>query len=448
MSPEQAIHPETQSVLATVLMLFLGLGVSSLAAYVALDLARRVRVLRTRAGALWLLGAASALAIGIWSSQVIGIAAEPPAFAFGYHGLGSLGVWAAALVASLAGLGAVSGRVATPGRVGFGAFALGVGAVGTHALALAPLGLVPGIDWQILPFVAAFAGAVGGCMMALGAFFRGGDRTMPATFGWQTTSAFVFGISMVATQQLILGAAGLDQQTGSLHADAVSSATLVLFASIGSCMVLGVGLLFSVLLRPQLPMSEAHMLTIVAATAAAEAIERHVPTRVAIKWPNDLFVGDRKVGGILMEVAGEQDEVEWVVVGIGVNVNTEYSELPVVLRRTATSLKMVTGGAVDRSDLFIGGGVKLGDERAVVAVQADGLHAGLVVLPDRAALVGGRKQVPGQAVAGVVGGRRAAKAAEMTGRAGRRGHVFHGQGAGLGFPVPLLTPGGVSDTVR
>ena len=247
MSPEQAIHPETQSVVSTLLMLVLALGVSTLAAYVALDLARRVRVLRTRAGALWLLGSASAMAIGVWSSQVIGIAAEPPAFAFGYHGFGSLGVWAAALVASLAGLGAVSGRVATPGRVGFGAVALGIGAVGTHALALAPLGLVPGVDWQILPLVAAFAGAVGGCMMSLGAFFRGGDRTKPATLGWQATSAFVFGISLVATQQLVLGASGLAEQTGSLHADGVSSATLVLFASIGACMVLSVGLLFSIL---------------------------------------------------------------------------------------------------------------------------------------------------------------------------------------------------------
>ena len=220
---------------------------STLAAYVALDLARRVRVLRTRAGALWLLGAASALALGIWSSQVIGIAAEPPSFTFGYHGFGTIGVWAAALIASLAGLGAVSGRVATPGRVAFGAVALGLGAVGAHALALAPLGLVPGIDWQILPLVAAFAGAVGGCMMALGAFFRGGDRTQPATLGWQATAALVLGISLVATQQLVLGAAGLGEQTGSTHANRIASATLVLLASVGSCAILGVGLLFSVL---------------------------------------------------------------------------------------------------------------------------------------------------------------------------------------------------------
>jgi BirA family biotin operon repressor/biotin-[acetyl-CoA-carboxylase] ligase len=99
-------------------------------------------------------------------------------------------------------------------------------------------------------------------------------------------------------------------------------------------------------------MSDAHMLTLVAAAAAAEAIESFADTPVQIKWPNDLFIGDRKVGGILMEVAGEQDDVEWVIVGIGVNVNTEYSELPVPLRRTATSLKITTGEAADRSDLL------------------------------------------------------------------------------------------------
>ena len=238
MTAELAINTGAESLMSTVLMLLLGLGVSTLAAYVALDLARRVRVLRTRAGALWLLGAASAMAIGIWSSQVVGIAAEPPAFAFGYHGLGTIGVWTAALIASLAGLGAVSGCVATPGRVGFGAVALGIGAVGTHALALAPLGLVPGIEWQILPLVAAFAGAAGGCMMALGAFFRGGDRTRPATFGWQTTSALVFGVSLVASQQLVLGAAGIGEQTGSLNAERLSSPTLVLLASVGACAIL------------------------------------------------------------------------------------------------------------------------------------------------------------------------------------------------------------------
>lgn len=114
----------------------------------------------------------------------------------------------------------------------------------------------------------------------------------------------------------------------------------------------GKGLLFSVILRPTLPMSRAHMLTIVSAVAAARGIESQTETSVRIKWPNDLFISDRKAGGILLEVAGEQDVVEWVIVGIGINVNTEYAELPVSLRRTAISLKMATGDPVDRSELL------------------------------------------------------------------------------------------------
>ena len=114
----------------------------------------------------------------------------------------------------------------------------------------------------------------------------------------------------------------------------------------------GKGLLFSVVLRPNLAMSDAHMLTLVTAVAAAEAIEAQTRIPVSIKWPNDLFIGDKKVGGILMEVAGEQDEVDWVVVGIGINVNTEFVELPVALRRTATSLQMVGEQPVDRSTLL------------------------------------------------------------------------------------------------
>ncbi len=114
----------------------------------------------------------------------------------------------------------------------------------------------------------------------------------------------------------------------------------------------GKGLLFSVILRPSLPMTQAHLLTILAAVSAAEAIEKHVPARVLVKWPNDLFIDGRKTGGILMEVSGEQDEVDWVILGMGINVNTEFSELPVALRRTATSLKIAGGEPVDRSDIL------------------------------------------------------------------------------------------------
>lgn len=114
----------------------------------------------------------------------------------------------------------------------------------------------------------------------------------------------------------------------------------------------GKGLLFSVVMRPDLPMSDAHLLTLVAATAAAEAVETQTGVPIRIKWPNDLYVDDRKVGGILLEISGEQDDIDWVVVGMGLNVNTEYAELPVPLRRTAASLKMAAGRPIDRSELL------------------------------------------------------------------------------------------------
>jgi BirA family transcriptional regulator, biotin operon repressor / biotin---[acetyl-CoA-carboxylase] ligase len=137
----------------------------------------------------------------------------------------------------------------------------------------------------------------------------------------------------------------------------------------------GKGLLFSVILRPSLPMSQAHMLTIVAAVATARGIEGQTDAQVRIKWPNDLFLGDRKAGGILMEVAGEQDVVEWVIVGIGLNVNTEYTELPVALRRSAVSLKMATGKAVDRSELL--GRILLSLETAYGEAQKYGFDRAL-----------------------------------------------------------------------
>jgi BirA family biotin operon repressor/biotin-[acetyl-CoA-carboxylase] ligase len=137
----------------------------------------------------------------------------------------------------------------------------------------------------------------------------------------------------------------------------------------------GKGLLFSVILRPALPMSDAHLLTLVAATAAAEAVETHTGVTVRIKWPNDLYVDDRKLGGILTEVSGEQDEIDWVVVGVGINVNTEYGELPVPLRRTAASLKIAGGQLFDRSELLAR--ILLSLEASYVATLRSGFDGAL-----------------------------------------------------------------------
>ena len=143
----------------------------------------------------------------------------------------------------------------------------------------------------------------------------------------------------------------------------------------------GKGLLFSIVLRPTLPMTDAHLLTLLTGVAVAEAIEAQVKLPVHLKWPNDLIVANRKAGGILLEVSGEHDKVDWVVAGVGVNVNTERAELPVSLRRTATSLKMAADNTVDRTVLLAR--ILLTLERVYFDCMRSGFEQALCAFRDR-----------------------------------------------------------------
>lgn len=80
-------------------------------------------------------------------------------------------------------------------------------------------------------------------------------------------------------------------------------------------------LLFSILLRPALSLNRVFSLTMALALAALEAVEGETGVPCRIKWPNDLYAGARKLGGILTEFAGKEKQVDWVVLGLGLNVN-------------------------------------------------------------------------------------------------------------------------------
>ena len=110
----------------------------------------------------------------------------------------------------------------------------------------------------------------------------------------------------------------------------------------------GKGVYFSLLLRPQLTLSDVSKLTLLSAVAISEAVEKHTGLRPLIKWPNDLLLGGRKIAGILTELRAEVDRVEFVVLGVGLNVNTSSKELPLV----ATSLKEVKGEEIGRVGLL------------------------------------------------------------------------------------------------
>ena len=108
----------------------------------------------------------------------------------------------------------------------------------------------------------------------------------------------------------------------------------------------GRGLWFSLLLRPGFPLRQWARLTTWAAVAAARGIEEAASCRVAIKWPNDLYVGGRKVAGILTETRADADGNQFAVAGIGVNINQESADFPEALRDKAGSLRMALGRAL------------------------------------------------------------------------------------------------------
>lgn len=107
------------------------------------------------------------------------------------------------------------------------------------------------------------------------------------------------------------------------------------------------GLWFSVILRPQLTPNYAPMITAVSAVAVSRAIARFTGLSVWIKWPNDIYVNEKKAGGILTELNTELDTIKFVILGIGINVNVE--EFPDNIK--ATSLKLESGKDYSRIEL-------------------------------------------------------------------------------------------------
>jgi BirA family transcriptional regulator, biotin operon repressor / biotin---[acetyl-CoA-carboxylase] ligase len=119
----------------------------------------------------------------------------------------------------------------------------------------------------------------------------------------------------------------------------------------------GSSLLLSVVLRPPLP-SEAVWLTVAAAgVALAGAVEAVAPgpagaVPVGLKWPNDLELGGRKAAGLLAEAHLEGERLDWVVLGMGVNVAQRREDLPPELADRATSVALALGVPVDRAALL------------------------------------------------------------------------------------------------
>ena len=115
----------------------------------------------------------------------------------------------------------------------------------------------------------------------------------------------------------------------------------------------GKGIYYSVLLRPDLPPAEAVNLTAYVAVAVCNGIEEAAGVRPQIKWTNDIVMNGRKVCGILTEMAieGETAALQYIVTGIGVNVNQTAEDWPEELKAIAGSIAQAVGHPVRRGRL-------------------------------------------------------------------------------------------------
>jgi BirA family transcriptional regulator, biotin operon repressor / biotin---[acetyl-CoA-carboxylase] ligase len=139
----------------------------------------------------------------------------------------------------------------------------------------------------------------------------------------------------------------------------------------------GTSLLVTVVLRPRLAPARAWLVTAAAGVALTDATSDLLAggvgtVSVGLKWPNDLEVGGRKAAGMLAEARSDRGRLEWVLLGLGVNVGQGLDDFPAELAGRATSLSLAVGGPVDRVALLAGWAERFASGyRALAAGAAD-----------------------------------------------------------------------------
>jgi len=113
----------------------------------------------------------------------------------------------------------------------------------------------------------------------------------------------------------------------------------------------GRNLLFSIIFRPRLLPTQIFRLNMISSVSIVEAVESLTPVRPLIKWPNDVYVGNKKLAGILTEFSGTADGLEYAVVGIGLNVNVDPRSIAEI-SDIATSLQAELGCPISRIHLL------------------------------------------------------------------------------------------------
>jgi len=107
------------------------------------------------------------------------------------------------------------------------------------------------------------------------------------------------------------------------------------------------GIYLSVIVKPQIPAEKTTLLSLIGALAVAKTITSNYNLRAMIKWPNDVRIKGKKVAGILLESEIDRNQIRYVILGIGINLNIDVNRFPRTLKHAATSLSQEFERPVD-----------------------------------------------------------------------------------------------------
>ena len=112
----------------------------------------------------------------------------------------------------------------------------------------------------------------------------------------------------------------------------------------------GKGIWMSIIIRPEFSFQQAPQITLLTSVILAKTLRKLYEKPFEIKWPNDLYIDGKKLSGILTEIHGEQDQIHYLIIGVGIN--THASDFPEELEKKATSIQELMGQAPKRMTIL------------------------------------------------------------------------------------------------
>jgi BirA family biotin operon repressor/biotin-[acetyl-CoA-carboxylase] ligase len=109
------------------------------------------------------------------------------------------------------------------------------------------------------------------------------------------------------------------------------------------------GIWITIVLKPRIPIDHVFMVTMAGSIAVARAIRKEYDLGALIKWPNDIFIGNKKVAGLLLELSAEADTIHHCLLGIGIDVNVPLNQFSPELQKEITSISAELGHEADRA---------------------------------------------------------------------------------------------------